>query len=59
MACVWVAALLLLASIGFCVWALYQWLAIEVGTIIGAVLIGGILFLLSGLLLWTVMRLSR
>lgn len=59
LACVWVAALLLLAGIGFCLWALYQWLVIVVGSIIGALLIGGILFLLSGVLIWTVIRLSR
>lgn len=59
LACVWAAALLLLAGIGFCLWALFQWLATVVGTIIGAVLIGGVLFLLSGLLLWTAMHLNR
>lgn len=59
LACLWAAALLLVAGLGLCLWALYQWLSLVVGSIVGALLIGGILLILSGGLVWTVMRLSR
>jgi hypothetical protein len=57
--CVGGAGLLLLAGVGFCLWALLQWLATMVGMPLAALLVGVLLFAISGGLIWVAIRLNR
>ena len=59
LACLAVAALLVLAGLGFCLWAAYQGLAAEMGPTSAALLIGVLMLLLAGLMAWTAIRLTR
>lgn len=58
-ACVIAATILLVAGVGLCLWALYQWLAVAVGMPEAALLVGAALMVISGGLVWTAIRLSR
>lgn len=57
--CLGAAAILLVAGAGFCLWAFYQWLIVNVGMIEAALIVGAGLLIVSGGLMWTAMRLSR
>ena len=54
-----VGALLLFGGLGCCLWAAYQALALKLGTVIAALLIGVLMLLVAGLIIWTVIRLAR
>jgi hypothetical protein len=53
------ASLLLVAGIGFCLWALFQWLVVAIGMPTAALLVGVCLLIIAGGLIWTAIRLSR
>lgn len=57
--CVGSAALLLVAGLGFCLWALFQWLAAIVGMQMAALLVGVLLVVIGGGLIWVAIRLNR
>jgi hypothetical protein len=59
LACLGVAAVLLVAGICFCLWALFQWLVVVVGMPGAALLVGITFLLIAGGLAWTATRLSR
>ena len=54
-----VAALLLAVGLGFCLWAAYIGLVAQVGTVNAALIIGVLMMLLAGLLVWIAIRLNR
>ena len=54
-----VAALLVFAGLGFCLWATYQGLVAQVGPINAALIVGGLMLLLAGLMAWIAIRLTR
>ena len=54
-----VGALLLFGGLGCCLWAAYQALALQLGTVIAALLIGVLMVIVAGLIIWTVIRLAR
>ncbi len=53
------AALLFVAGIGFCLWALFQWLVVVVGMPGAALLVGACLLIIAGGLIWMATRLSH
>ena len=59
LAAVAVAALLLAVGLGFCLWAAYIGLVAQVGTVNAALIIGVLMILLAGLLVWIAIRLNR
>lgn len=54
-----VAALVLFAGLGMCLWAAYQGLSAQVGPVSAALVIGVLMLLLAGLMIWTAIRLTR
>jgi hypothetical protein len=58
-ACLAVAAILLLAGICLCLWALFQWLIVVVGMPGAALLVGASFLIIAGGLIWLATRLSR
>jgi hypothetical protein len=59
LACLGAAALLLLAGLSLCLWALFQWLTVTVGMPMAALWVGVILFVIGGGLTWIAIRLNR
>ena len=59
LAAVAVAALLLAAGLGFCLWAAYQGLVAQVGSVNAALIIGVLMILMAGLMAWIAIRLNR
>jgi hypothetical protein len=54
-----VAGLFVFVGLGFCLWAAYQGLAVQLGATSAALVIGVLMLLLAGLLAWTAIRLTR
>jgi len=59
LAAVAVAAFLLAVGLGFCLWAAYIGLVAQVGTLNAALIVGVLMMLLAGLLVWIAIRLNR
>jgi hypothetical protein len=59
LACLFVAAILLLVGIGFSLWACYQWLSCSMGPIGAKALIGLFTMAIAGGLAWTAIRINR
>jgi hypothetical protein len=53
------AALVLFVGVAFCLWAAYQALAVQLGPVNAALVIGVLMLLLAGLMIWTAIRLAR
>lgn len=53
------AGMLALAGLGFFLWAAYLGLAVALGPANAAVLLGSLVFILAGLLIWLTLRFSR
>lgn len=54
-----IAVLFVFVGLGFCLWAAYQGLAVQLGATSAALVIGVLMLLLAGLLAWTAIRLTR
>jgi hypothetical protein len=54
-----VMGLLVAAGLGMCLWAGYQYLVTQVGTIEAALLAGGSALLVAGVFAWLAIRFSR
>ena len=54
-----VAALLVFVGLGFCLWAAYQSLIVQVGSVNAALIVGGLMLLTAGLMTWIAIRLTR
>ena len=54
-----VAALLAFAGLGFCLWAAYQGLVMQLGPLNAALAVGVLMLFLAGLMTWIAIRLSR
>jgi hypothetical protein len=54
-----VAVLFVFVGLGFCLWAAYQGLVVQLGATSAALVIGVLMLLLAGLLAWTAIRLTR
>lgn len=59
LACLLVAALLGFVGVGVCLWAAYQGLIAPLGPVSAALVIGVLLLLLAGLMVWIALRLTR
>lgn len=59
LACLLVAAAVLLVGLGFCLWACYQWLSTATSPIAAKALIGLFMVAMSGGLAWTAIRINR
>jgi hypothetical protein len=59
LAAVAVAAMLLVIGLGFCLWAAYLCLVVQVGTVNAALMIGVLMILMAGLMAWIASRLNR
>lgn len=53
------AALLLFVGLGFCLWAVYQALVIQLGAINAGLIIGVLMVFLAGLMVWIAIRLAH
>ena len=58
-ACLGAATVLVLGGVGYCLWAAYQGLALTVGAINAALIIGLLMLMLAGIMVWTARRLTR
>ena len=54
-----VAALLGFAGLGFCLWAAYQGLVVQLGPLDAALAVGVLMLLLAGIMTWIAIRLGR
>lgn len=54
-----VGAILLVAGICLCLWALFQWLSLMLGMPGAALMVGLVFLIIAGGLLWTAIRLTR
>lgn len=54
-----VAALLVFVGLGFCLWAVYQGLLVQVGAVNAALAVGVLMLLLAGLMAWIAIRIAR
>ena len=59
LACLGGAVLLLLFGLGMCLWAVYLWLAVPLGSTGAAALIGLLAMLLAGGMAWIAIHLNR
>lgn len=59
LACVGVTAVLIVAGVGLCVWAGYQYLALTLGPIKASLICGAGVLTLAGVVAWRTHRLLR
>ena len=59
LAMVVVAAMLVFVGLGFCLWAAYQGLVVQLGPVNAALIVGILMLCLAGLMAWIAIRLSR
>lgn len=59
LACVALAAVVLLAGVGLCLWACYQWLSGPMGPIGAKAVMGLFMMAVAGGLGWSAIRISR
>lgn len=59
LACLLIAAVVLLVGLGFCLWAGYQWLSMAMSPIAAKGLIGLLMVAMAGGLAWTAIRINR
>jgi hypothetical protein len=59
LACLVVAAVVLLLGLGLCLWGAYLWLAALLGAAGAAAVIGVATLILAGGLVWTAIHISR
>jgi len=59
LAMVAVAAMLVFVGLGFCLWAAYQGLVVQLGPVNAALMVGVLMLLLAGLMAWIAIRLTR